>query len=346
MWNLSGRARGGVVGLSLLAVVLALTSRPPAGTAAPPTKDYLFCFWNVENLFDDKVDGRSGADKPFDEWFGKNKDALKLKLKNLADVLVKLNDGKGPDILAIAEVESKRAAELLKDALNERMPKELQYQTVLLEEQSGGRHIAPAIITRLPVDAAQTQLLDKRRRILEGHIIVDGQDLAVIASHWTSRVSEDEGEGRNKYAKAIYDRYRTLYAKSKDVDLIVCGDFNDPPQSDSVNKFLWATDDPKLVREERGGLHLLNLMTGKNLDDFGTHFYDNKWCIFDHLVVSPGLLDAKGWACDLKSVKTIHEVPLTPKGFPRRFGNERDGDKDRGASDHCPVTVRLQVHGK
>jgi endonuclease/exonuclease/phosphatase family metal-dependent hydrolase len=342
----SWRAPGLVLTVSLSAAVLALVARLPSGTAAPPAKDYLFCFWNVENLFDDKVDGRSGADKPFDEWFGKNKNALKLKLKNLTDVLVKLNDGKGPDILAVAEVESKRAAELLRDALNDRLPKELQYRTVLMEEVSGGRHIATAIITRLPVEADRTQLLDKRRRILEGHVVLNGHELVVLASHWTSHVSDDEGEGRNKYAQEIYARFRALYAKNKDVDLLVCGDFNDPPQSDSVNKFLWATDDPQVVREARSGIHLLNLMMGKPLDDFGTHFYDNKWCIFDHLVVSPGLLDGKGWACDLKSVHTVHDVPLTARGFPRRFGNERDPDAQRGASDHCPVTVRLQVHGK
>jgi endonuclease/exonuclease/phosphatase family metal-dependent hydrolase len=342
----SWRASRIVLTASLFAALLALAVKVPPGTAAPPAKDYLFCFWNVENLFDDKVDGRGGADKPFDEWFGKSKTALKLKLKNLTDVLAKLNDGKGPDILAVAEVESKRAAELLKDALNDRLPKEMHYKTVLMEEVSSGRHIAPAIITRLPVDADQTRLIDKRRRILEGHVVLDGHELVVIASHWTSRVSDEEGEGRNKYAQVIYDRFRTLYARNKDVDLLVCGDFNDPPQSDSVNKFLWATDDPKVVREARSGIHLLNLMMGKPLDDFGTHFYDNQWCIFDHLVVSPGLLDNKGWACDLKSVHTVHDVPLTAKGFPRRFGNERDPDKERGASDHCPVTVRLQVHGK
>src|SRR3954470_21821026 len=105
---------------SLLAGFLVLAA--PAQT--PKAKTYLFCFWNVENLFDDKVNPKlEKADREFDDWFAKDKEALSMKLDRMADVLLaeEMHDGKGPDIIAFAEVESARAVELVRDALNRRL---------------------------------------------------------------------------------------------------------------------------------------------------------------------------------------------------------------------------------
>src|SRR5262245_34367378 len=81
---------------------------PPGPPPGPG--DYLFCFWNVENLFDDQDDNRRArGDAEYDEFFSHDKAALAQKLNNLCAVLLPLNDGKGPDILAVAEIESARA---------------------------------------------------------------------------------------------------------------------------------------------------------------------------------------------------------------------------------------------
>jgi endonuclease/exonuclease/phosphatase family metal-dependent hydrolase len=232
-----------------------------------------------------------------------------------------------------------RAAELLKEALNKRLPAELQYQQVLMKEVSSGRHIAPAIITRLPVEADRTQLLDNRRRILEGHFAVNGHDLVVIASHWTSRVSDEEGEGRDKYAKVIYGRFRAMYEKNKAVDLLICGDFNDTPDAESVVKYLHATTDAKHVRP--GGPPAL-LALFKERQDLGTHYYNGHWYTFDQVVVSPGLLEESGWTVEPQTARIVNDLTADRKGRPWRFGNPRD-EGPRGSSDHFPVTVRLRV---
>src|SRR5262249_34278446 len=98
------------------------TSPSDRGQAVVPGSDgYLFCFWNVENLFDDHDDRRTGADAEFDAWFARDPAALQLKLDRLSEAIVRLNDGKGPDILAVVEVENERAADLLRQALNRRL---------------------------------------------------------------------------------------------------------------------------------------------------------------------------------------------------------------------------------
>jgi len=47
------------------------------------------------------------------------------------------------------------------------------------------------------VEKDRTELLGKnQQRILEGHIKANGHDLVIVVSHWTSRVSDEEGEKR------------------------------------------------------------------------------------------------------------------------------------------------------
>ena len=337
----------------ILVVVLLLPGclRPrDAGTQATAAGEYLLCFWNVENFFDDKLDGWSDKpDKEYDAWFAKEPEILATKLKHLSSALMELNGGRGPDLLAIAECESQRAAELLRDALNARLTNEADHYThVLFKDPKGGRHIATAIITRLPVQGNRTQLLGHRQRILEGHIDVDGHELVVIASHWTSRLTEKEGEerkghGRDDYADKVYGRFRAMYESNPAVDLLVCGDFNDTPEDPSVTKHLKAIADVDTVR---GGFEpvLLNLFANKSPEEYGTHYYHRRWHIFDQIVVSPGLLDNKGWTCELDSATRVRtpQKPGDKQGRPWSFGTPKQRG-EHGYSDHFPVTVKLRV---
>jgi hypothetical protein len=200
-----------------------------------------------------------------------------------------------------------------------------------MEEVDGGRHIAPAILTRLPVVGDRTHLLGKRLRILEGRIKVEDHELVVIASHWTSRVSskEDrEGAGRDRYAEEIYGRFHAMYRSNPQVDLLVCGDFNDDPTDESVTKYLHAAGDISAVRRAAGARveepPLLDLFLGKDPEKFGTHHYKDQWNIFDQILVSSGLLDDTGWSCDPGSVRTVNGLTADRKRRPRDFGSEGD----------------------
>src|SRR5215831_245804 len=56
-----------------------------ASTAATASGEYLFCFWNLENFFDDKLDGWTDKpDKEYDEWFAENPKVLREKLDHLS----------------------------------------------------------------------------------------------------------------------------------------------------------------------------------------------------------------------------------------------------------------------
>jgi endonuclease/exonuclease/phosphatase family metal-dependent hydrolase len=338
----------------LLLPIAALAGCLRLDTAGTPAAagDYLFCFWNTENFFDGKVNGwKTEPDKEFDTWFGEHPHVFAEKVKKLTEVLAPLNDGKGPDILALAEVESdSEAAETLLASLNKAIkPGAAPYKHVLKKSLHGGRNIVTAILTRLPVVADRTQLLGRRQRILEGHIEVAGQDLAVLATHWTSRVSDEKGEGRDKYADVIYGRFRAMYEANPNISLLVCGDFNDNPDDPSVREHLHAIADRNKVK--RGGeppllFDLFAPLWEENPGKVGSHFYRGHAYIFDHLVVSPGMVNGKGgWQCRPDTARIITHHVMDKKGHPYRFGTEKDKTplEARGPSDHLPVTVQLTV---
>jgi endonuclease/exonuclease/phosphatase family metal-dependent hydrolase len=334
--------------LSLLPIVfliLSLTGCPRLYLGQEPSSpagSYLFCFWNAENLFDDHLDHRPNeADKPYDEWFAEDAQARTLKYRHVREALLKMNEGRGPDILALSEVESHRAAELLRTELNDRLPDDrLHYAEPIFEEVNSGRHIAPAILLRKEFRASRTHLLNKKLRALETHLAFNDHELVLIISHWTSRVSDGEGIGREKYAKLIYGRYRAIAHENPQVDLLVAGDFNDPPDAPSVTRFLHAHGDRESVLSIKAEPELLDLMAGKSAASFGTIFH-KQLAIFDQIAISPGLLDDKGWTCDPESLRTINNLTADLHGHPMAFGNRHHGE--RGTSDHFPVTVRLRV---
>jgi endonuclease/exonuclease/phosphatase family metal-dependent hydrolase len=326
---------------------------PAAPTAPGEPGEYLFCFWNVENLFDDQDDKRRSVDEEFDNAFAADAALREKKYDHIAAALLKMNDGRGPDVIACVEVESTRAANLLKDTLNRKLddakadPK-LRYTQVAMKDLDAGRHIAPCVISRVPVNADRTRLYGRQLRILETELAVGGQKLSLIASHWTSQLKQKDGSsgdgGRDKYAGAIHDLYVTLARSNPKADLLICGDFNDTPDAEPVVQTLKATGDRTAVTP--GGEQLLDLLAGKDPARFGTHYY-NRPLIYDHIVVSPGMLDAEGWSCDPDSVRTVTDG-LTQPGAkvrrPWRFDSPKHAPTGgRGYSDHFPVTVKLTV---
>ncbi len=314
-----------------------------------------FCFWNVENLFDDKNDKRNTIDEPYDNAYAENQKLRQLKLDRIASALLKLENGTGPDVIACVELESVRSLELLQGALNAKItdPKQ-RYVSYAMRNVNGGRHIAPGVLSRYPLSQQRTRLLGGRSplRILETHLFINNHDLCIVVSHWTSKLKQDDGgdgeSGRRKYATTIYDAYKSLADKNPDIDYLLCGDFNDVPTAKTLTFDLGAIADIRKVKAGGEYPALFNLMAGKSAARFGTISYNNTPLIYDQICVSRGLLDDNGWSCEIDSIAT-HSDGLIRKGATRRepwrFSDPaRDlKDEDRGYSDHFPVTVRLGV---
>lgn len=329
------------------------TSPPPlAGDGQPAT--FLVCSWNVENFYDDQDDPKLRDDK--EDFFAANPDAFRQKVEHLARGLLLMNDGIGPDVAALCEVESERCMVALKEALNAKLVAagqgDRQYTSVLFKGDNMGRRFAPGILTRIAATADRTRKLGKRvnGRIIEGHLHHNGHELVVIAAHWTSRVTDEEGVGNRRadYAEDIYGRVKAILRENPDADVLVCGDFNDEFTDPSMQKELHATDEPDLVRNATDDPRLLALFAHWKGDPPGTIFGRGEWSVFDHICVTRGLLDDRGWTCRPDTARVFAPPELRRKGKrgePFAFGRpERDGS--RGYSDHFPVTVQLSVAGR
>ena len=325
---------------------------PVAGDGRPAT--FLFCSWNVENLFDDEDD--PNFRDSHEDWFGTDPAAFRAKVDHLAEGLLKMNGGVGPDVACLVEVESDRALAALREAVNAKLDAaghgDRKYAHALFKEDNTGRRIAPAILTRIGVTADRTRRLGNRSnsRILEGHLHHNGHELVVIAAHWTSRVTDKEGVGarRSDYAQDIYGRVRAILHENPDADVVVCGDFNDEFDDPSIRNDLHATDRPEDARDLGIELRLFDLFAHWAGDPPGT-IYSRKWSVFDHICVTRGLLDDNGWSCAPRTAAVF-----APDEFRRRVGKrfepfEFGGRRHkglRGYSDHFPVTVQVSVAGR
>jgi endonuclease/exonuclease/phosphatase family metal-dependent hydrolase len=325
---------------------------PVAGTGEPAT--FLFCSWNVENLFDDEDD--PNFRDTHEDWFGNDPAAFREKVDHLADGLLKMNGGVGPDIACFVEVESERALDALKDAVNAKLEAaghaDRKYEQALFKKDNTGRRIAPAILTRVGVTGDRTRQLGNKgnRRILEGHLDHNGHELIVIVAHWTSRLTDKEGERgrRMAYAQDCYGEVNSVLHRNPDADVIVCGDFNDEFNDPSIRDGLHAVASADEARNSADEPRLLDLFANWSGDPPGTIFGKGKWSVFDHICVTRGLLDDRGWSCDTGTATifapSAFRKPRGKRFEPFEFGSRNDKGP-RGYSDHFPVTVQLKVAG-
>jgi endonuclease/exonuclease/phosphatase family metal-dependent hydrolase len=344
-----------VVGFLAISRAFHKKSPPPVvGDGRPGT--VLFCSWNVENFYDDKDD--SNIHDEMEDWMGKNPDVFRTKVDHLAEGLLKMNGGIGPDVACLYEVESERCMTALQEAINAKLDAaghgDRKYERVLFKGDNTGRHFAPGILTRVGVEGDRTRKLGSRSngRILEGHLNANGHELIVIAAHWTSRVTDEKDDkGRRiSYANDCYGRANAILHENPDADVIVCGDFNDEYKNDSLQSGLHATDDVEAVRNSTNEPRLLDVFANWKGDPAGTIHHQGQWYIFDHICVTRGLLDSKGWSCDPKNASIFAPTEFrhmtSRKGHfePFRFGNAKVTG-ERGYSDHFPVTLELSVTG-
>jgi endonuclease/exonuclease/phosphatase family metal-dependent hydrolase len=312
----------------------------------------LLCAWNAENFYDDRDDPK--VDDEMEDWFGSDPVMFRSKVDHLAEGLLLMNGGAGPDLACLCEVENERCLESLRDALNAKLDAagfaDRKYSHILFKADRTGRNFAPAMLTRLGVIADRTRKLNIHNgRILEGHIEANGHELVVIAAHWTSRVTDksDDGRRRISYANDCYGRVKAILKEAPDADVVVCGDFNDEFKDESLRLGLRASDSPNAVRESTAEPRLLALFAHWAGDPRGTMYARQTWSVLDHICVTRGLLDSAGWTCDPATARVFAADELRRRSGARepfRFGDRNDLGT-RGFSDHFPVTVQLSVAG-
>ncbi len=301
--------------------------------------------WNVENLFDTVDDPSVELDEEFTPDAAKHwtPERLDVKLSNLAKIIRKMNDGHGPDVLGLEEVENRKVVEMLVAKL---APLGRKYEIVHKDSPSDR-----GIDTALIYDSAVLKLVDskfhfvdadKTRDILEAQFkrVGTGDDAAslyVFVNHWPSR-GNDEWQ-RIMAATVLRKRLDEILAADPKADFVLVGDFNDESDNVSIAKFLRVAKTPEKAVDGT----LYDTTAHLAAEGKGTLVYDDKWELIDHIIISPGLLHGNSFTWKAGSSQRLEfpELFFHPRGQgeiprPSKSYSGNDFHKD-GYSDHLAV---------
>ena len=350
---------------------------------APVSADeVMVASYNIENLFDTVEDKSAKDNDQFtpDGDYKWTEAKLAKKIANLGDSVRAMNGGKGPDILALNEVENAAIVERLRD---EGLA-ELGYTTLCHLDTEDKRGIDNAILSRWPL-IGEPKLHtvhnpgdplwkdQKTRGILEATFDVKGVPLTVFVNHWPAGVDWPERKlQREDVGKQLRAIIEAKLAIDPEAEIMVMGDFNaSPGESSFGNNGLGASGDPEVVKQKKAPLYgtiacladqirasqgkaplkALEAVDGLLKDDgptMGTHWdsYSKKWNTFDQIFVSRGLLDDKGlaWVSGSTQIGRTQAITNT-NGKPRStFPNGTYSEhavQSIGVSDHYPLIARL-----
>lgn len=317
--------------------------------------------YNVENLFDTKHDeGKEDytflpvatkkesketqkycrkvkvpkwRDQCFElDWSDK---VLDQKMKNIADAVLQVNDGKGPDILILEEVEN---ITVLQHWVDQYL-KPANYKTVILIEGKDERGIDVGIVSRFektsepvlhPIPFTEINKTEKMdtRGILEAHLqLPDHSEIIVYANHFPAPFHKTTFR-----AQAYQYLDELMKEKPAGALQVAGGDFNttskENKKEDLLGKYV-ETD--WIVAHEKG-----------YQGDQGTSYYpkDKTWSFLDMLLLSKSFDSSKTWKWNPATYKIANEAKgqTSAEGFPQSF----DTATGVGMSDHLPVYIEIQ----
>lgn len=300
-------------------------------------------FYNLENLFD-LVDDQHTNDNDFlptsaKKWTPKRYDNKLRKLGYAISNIGRRETGKHPAIVGLAEVENNKVIE---DLIASKHLEDCNYGYIHYDSLDE-RGIDVALIydtTAFEVLHSETftiQLTDDdgspdyTRDILLVSGLLDGENVHLIVNHWSSRREGEKETEPKRMASSdkVGEIISSLRQKNEAVKIIVIGDFNDDPHSNSIKRLV-------------EGFDLFNPMETLKSFNRGTTKHNWQWNLFDQILISTNFFKTSDLLFEYSSANIFDEDFLKLfngkyKGSPFRtyVGKKYKG----GYSDHFPVYV-------
>ena len=319
-------------------------------------RDYLrVAFWNLENFFDPFVDStRSYNEYTEDGVQHWTMSRFYKKRNNLYKTILSLSEGNPLAIIGLCEVENTFVTTML---FHETPLKKHNYKVIHYEGDD-----------RRGIDVALVYSIDKLQLIYSEAIKIRGPDnkkiktrdilyakfydrvgdtLHCFVNHWPSRYG---GEKETIYlreiaAQNLKSKVDSLVVSCDDFPkIIIMGDFNDTPFDKSILNLLKAKPPEEFTNEDT----LVNLFANDNkkLGFDGTLKHQYRWQIFDQIIISRSLYEAKSLHYDKKSATIFHEEFLFVEdktyGGKKLFRTYIGPKYQGGYSDHLPVFIDLK----
>lgn len=306
--------------------------------------------YNVQNLFDLVRNGTEYEAYIPNTRMGWNRETAAIKYRNIARVINDL----APDILALQEVESRRALVSLRDAV---ALKGVSYPYLAIADKKPSA-VKCALLSRFPIISKREIPVREQssRNILVVTVKIGGSPLLLFVNHWKSKRGPESM--RLPYARALRKAINTLQPGT---DFIVLGDLNsnynewitfrsnaklnDTGGRTGINHILGTIQGCRLVTEgmlvqqKKKGL-LYNLwLELKPVRRWSYNFFGLKGSP-DNIIVPRALYDKKGISYVDNSFKKFTRRYLFRKRAIFHWQRARNG-KGRhlgmGFSDHLPV---------
>ena len=301
-------------------------------------------FWNVENLFDMKDDPKTNDDE-FALGGKKNvtQEIYDLKLKNMAEVINAL----AADILGLCEIENRFVLEELNKTV------EWDYKIIHFDSPDN-RGIDVALLydpKKLSVTHSEPIPVTlpagrPTRDILYVNAKFGQTELHLFVNHWPSKYggAEKSIPLRAAAGKTLRSKVESILSQDPNAEIVIMGDLNDEPIDPSVFVHLGAN--LELDHVGKDDFILWNVMAPWHRNPNGsTYKYRGDDMVYDHLIVSPGLVDDVGLKLIHNSVGVFDGEKYRQHGgkydgYPFRFwaGNRLLG----GYSDHMPVYLKIE----
>lgn len=334
------------------------TTQTQKEDAAAPAGNRAFtaAFYNIENLYDTFDD----TNKDDNEFLPNSKNAwtserYQTKLTHLAEVIGAMGQNGMPDIMGLCEVENKKVLEdlLKKTPLPDNSgivhfdsPDERGVDVALLyNPKTFSVTSSEPLAVKFDFDAK-----DRTRDVLYVKGKVGGNDdLHVFINHWPSR-REGQAQSEPKRmaaAQVVREKLNTIFAKDPAAKVLIMGDLNDGPTDKPIIEGLGAKNNTDNMPANT----LYNESSALSARNEGTITYKGKWDLFDQIIVSNALLQAKKGlrakpdaAAIFKDTNKVPNLLYFDKGYNDSFPNRTyGGDKYHGGySDHLPTYINMQ----
>lgn len=308
------------------------------------TEDYTFLPLKVKNTMAHKNECAKIRSKHYREeclnvdW---NNDVLNRKLERLADSVLQINSGKGPDILMLEEVENMHVLKMW----NDQFLKPAQYKSVILIEGFDKRGIDVAMLSRLPLQGKPVlhkipfvgrtpddqKWMNRSRGILESHFILpDGKKLVVLGVHFPT--TSNPSYWRRQAAEYLT---KLMSEFPKDTLVVAGGDFNVSQENESKHGLFHS-----YFAQNWMVSHLIGCQ-----DCRGTSYYhrNREWSFLDALLFKKNMDPKQGtgsWEVIPQSVSIPNRGKYQTNRFmsPARFNY----NSPVGVSDHWPIFALIQ----
>ena len=175
----------------------------------------------------------------------------------------------------------------------------------------------------------------------------NGETVFFLVNHWPSRREGQEESEPNRLAaaKVLRGAVDQLLRADADANIVIMGDFNDDPDNKSITNVLGASLRTEGVDED----DLFNATASQHIPSSrGSLEFDNRWNLFDQLIVSGNLLQRDSKVQYIAGSADIFDPEWMQVGFGRAKDNPkrfifRDKIQKDGFSDHFPVFLKLKI---